>query len=108
MTGIFIKKYHIAVLDESENDSGFKQTITNFFKTEYTQTKVKIEKFSDTYEMFKSININESNNNPFDLIIMTQQQKIHELILHHSNPSVSVILFEDEKTLKKQVDTIIR
>jgi hypothetical protein len=96
MTGLFIKKYHVAVLD---NNNEFVSTIVNSLKSWYND-KIVVETYKNAHDMFEAVNINEIRNNPFDLAVLTPAQYAEKMVLKQSNPDLKVILCKDPQALK--------
>ena len=104
MTGLLIKKYHIAILDESNN--GFVTKVIGALKTWYSN-RVIIEIYTNTHEMFEAVNLNKARNKPFDLAIVSSELLAERLVLQRANPKMKVIVCEDEQTFKQETSKVL-
>lgn len=105
MTGLLVKKHHIAVLGNDKN-SGFVSQMVNALRQWYSD-KVVIETYDDTYDLFEAVNVNRVRNKPFDVAIMTPQKMAEKLVLQRSNPSLKVIVCQDAKTFKTEATKVM-
>lgn len=103
MTGLFVKKYHIAVFGEDKN------FVTNIMYSlkEWYSNKVVVESYTDSYKMFEAINISEMKNSPFDLAVFNMTGVAQKMILKQTNPAVKVFLCSNGDALKKETDKIL-
>jgi len=96
MTGLLMKKYHIAILD---NDDGFVTKVVGALKLWYSN-KIVIQTYRDTHSMFEAVSLNKAKNKPFDMAVVSPEQMAERLILQRANPALKVVCCEDEQTLK--------
>lgn len=98
MTGIFHRKYRVAVYDEDPN---FIDKVVKFLKS-WFRNKISVESYTDSHEMFININVAKAKNRPFDMTIVGPAEgKETTVILKNANPSMKIINYKDETTLKK-------
>lgn len=98
MTGLFIKKYHVAVLEEDEN---FLSRMMDAMKTWY-QGRIVIEGFTDSRDMFEAINLSKAKKEPFDMAILSLNEVPEKLVLKQSVPSLNVVMCNDVASLKSE------
>jgi len=103
MIGLFVKKYHIAILKEDES---FLDKMMVALKSWY-RNRVVIEGFKCPREMFEAIHISEIKHKPFDIAILSPAEDIEKRILNKSNPKLKVVLCEDERALKSEMCKIV-
>ena len=96
MTGLFIKKYHVAVLEEDEN---FLAKMIGAMKTWY-QGHIVVEGFTDSRNMFEAINLSKAKNRPFDLAILSSDEFLEKMVLKQSVPSLNVVMCNDVASLR--------
>lgn len=104
MTGLLVKKYHIAILDNDNN--GFVTKVVGALKTWYSN-KVVIKTYSDTQAMFEAVNLNKAKNNPFDLAVVSSELMAERLVLQRVNPMMKVVVCDDEQTFKKEASKVL-
>lgn len=104
MTGLFVKKYHVAIFDENEN---FIERITNALKSWYS-SRIVIETYTDSSSMFQAVNMCNAKNRPFDLAIFgSKDSKAKEMILKHTCPKLPIVTFKDEAKLQKEASKFL-
>lgn len=103
MTGLFVKKYHIAVYDENEE---FVNKIIATLKLWYNN-KIVVESYTDSTSMFEAVNTSNAINKPFDLAIFSKNEIAEKLVLKHTCPSLPVLLCSDEKMLKLETSKLL-
>lgn len=104
MTGLFVKKYHVAIFDEDES---FIERITNALKSWYDK-RIVIESYTDSSSMFKAVNMSNAKNKPFDLAIFGSNDcKAKEMILKHTCPNLPIVTFKDETKLQKEASKFL-
>ncbi len=103
MIGLFVKKYHIAIL---KRDESFLDKMIFVLKLWY-RNRIVIEKFKCPRELFEAIHICEIKHKPFDIAILSPTEDIEKRILNKSNPKLKVVLCEDERTLKSEMCKIV-
>jgi len=104
MTGLLIKKYHIAILDH-DND-GFVTRVVGALKTWYSN-KVVIKTYYDTRSMFEAVNVNRAKNRPFDMAVFSPEQMAERMILQRTNPNLKVVVCRDEQTLRSEASKVL-
>ena len=97
MTGLLMKKYHVAVLDN--NNNGFVKKVVGVLKTWYNN-KIVIQTYQDTHEMFEAVNVNRAKNKPFDMAVVSPDQMAERLVLQRANPNLKVVVCEDEQAFR--------
>lgn len=105
MTGVFVKKYHVAIFDENEQ---FLKQISNSLKLWYNK-RIVIETYSDPSCMFKAVNMNNAKNKPFDLAIFgsTDLTKVNRIILKHTCPDLPILMFKNDEKLQKETSKFL-
>jgi hypothetical protein len=104
MTGLFVKKYHVAIFDE---DGSFVERITNVLKLWYNR-RIVIESYTDSSSMFQAVNMCNAKNKPFDLAIFgSKDSKAKEMVLKHTCPNLPVVTFKDEAKLQKEASKFL-
>lgn len=103
MTGLLIKKYHIAILD---NETDFVKKVIEVLKLWYSD-RVVIRTYSDTYAMFEAVSINKARNKPFDMAVVSPEQVAERMVLQSANPTLKVVTCCDEKTLKTEASKVL-
>jgi hypothetical protein len=98
MTGLFIRKYHVAIYDENEE---FINRITDALKSWY-DNRIVIESYNNSNHMFQAVNMSKAENRPFDLAIFSSNDisKTKQMILKHTCPNLPVVLFKNEEKLQ--------
>ena len=104
MTGLLIKKYHVAVLTD-ENEGFVSQIIESLRK--WYNDRVVIKTYSDTYALFEALSVQQARNKPFDCAVLNTNQMAEKMVLQRSNPSLKVILCQDAKTLKAEASKVM-
>jgi hypothetical protein len=99
MTGLLVKKYHVAILDNDNN--GFVTKVVGALKTWYSN-RIVIKTYSDTQSMFEAVNLNKAKNNPFDMAVVSSDLMAERLVLQRVNPKMRVVVCDDEKTFKRE------
>lgn len=106
MTGLFVKKYHVAIFDENKNENFIKR-ITNALNSWYNR-RIVIEIYTDSSSMFHAVNMSNAKNKPFDLAIFgSKNSKVKEMILKHTCPNLPVVTFKDEDKLQKETSKFL-
>lgn len=103
MTGLLLKKYHIAVFNEDEE---FVQRILSSLKSWY-ENRIIVETYTDSYSMFEAVNTSKVKNRPFDLAIFNSDEYAGKMVLKQTSPSLQVLLCKDEASLKKETSKIL-
>lgn len=104
MTGLFVKKYHVAIYDEDEN---FIERIASALKLWYDR-RIVIESYTDSSRMFQAVNMCNAKNKPFDLAIFgSNESKVKEIILKHTCPNLPIVTFKDEAKLQKETSKFL-
>lgn len=104
MTGLFVKKYHVAIFDEDES---FIERISNALKSWYDR-RIIIEIYTDSSSMFQAVNMCNAKNKPFDLAIFcSKNSKAKEMILKHTCPNLPIVTFKDEAKLQKEASKFL-
>lgn len=103
MTGLLIKKYHIAILD---NETDFVKKVVLSLKQWYSD-KIVIKTFSDTYAMFEAVSVNKARNKPFDMAVVSPEQIAERMVLQRANPTLKVVAYSNEKTLKSDASKVL-
>lgn len=98
MTGLFHNKYHIAIYDE---DQTVIARIAGMLKS-WFRNKMVIESYTDPHQMLVDVNIAKAKNKPFDMTVIGGGDEGATYILQKTNPSMRVVTYTDEKTLKKE------
>lgn len=98
MTGVFKQKYKIAVYDE---DISLVKRIATTLKSWFSN-KIEIKSYTNSREMILDLNLAKAKNKPFDITIMGPDEwDASSIVLKHTDPSMQVIRYKDDKTLKK-------
>lgn len=103
MTGLFVKKYHVAILEE---DKAFVSQIVSAFKTWYS-SRIVIETYADSAKMFEGINTSKAKRCPFDLTVMGKNDVVEKAILNHTDPKMPVLLCKDLTTLRQEASKFL-
>jgi hypothetical protein len=103
MTGLFVKKYHVAVMDE---DKTFASQVVSALKSLYN-SRIVIETYSDSQQMFNAINDFKAKSCPFDLMVMSPNDIAEKMILQITDPKMPVLLCQDIKTLKVEASKFL-
>lgn len=105
MTGLFFKKYHVAIYGENEN---FIKRISDALRLWYNN-RVVIQVYTNSKHMFDDVNICSAKNNPFDLAIFGPDElcKSKQMILKYSFPDLPTLLFKDEEELQKDTSKFL-
>ena len=100
MTGVIVKKYHVAVF--AHND-GFVNQVVDAIKQWYNN-QVVIKTYNDTHDLFEAISVNKARNKPFDCAVLAPRQDAERMVLQRSNPNLKVIICQDAKNIGAQVN----
>lgn len=103
MTGLFKKKYHIAILDKN---GGFIKTVKDSLLDLY-RNKVVVQTYDDSDLLFKDMNINKVKNNPFDLAILSPAEFAEQMVLKHSHPKLKILMCADVNGLKQETAKLL-
>lgn len=104
MTGLFVKKYHVAIFDE---DGDSIERITNALISLY-ENRIVIESYTNSTNMFQAVNMCNAKNRPFDLAIFgSKNAKTKEMVLKHTCPTLPIVTFKDEKKLQKEASKFL-
>lgn len=103
MTGLLLKKYHVAVFDE---DEGFVRRTIDTLKRWY-KNKIVIKSYTNSHEMFEALNINSAKNSPFDLAVFNSDEVAEKLVVKQIYPDLPVVLCKDEHMLKRESSKIL-
>lgn len=103
MTGLLIKKYHIAILDENQC---FLARIVNSLKGWYNN-KIVIKTYKNSESLIEAVNLNKAKNNPFDLTVLRRKEYAEKLILQRSNPNMTILVCDSCEDLKKITDKLL-
>jgi len=98
MTGLLIKKYHVAILENDEH--GFVNKVVEALKSWYSD-RIVIHTFDDTHDLFEAVNINKATNKPFDMAVLGAEKMAERMVLQHSNPALKIVMCQDETGLKR-------
>lgn len=98
MTGLLIKKYHVAILN---NESDFVSKMVGALKQ--WSNKVVIKTYADSHSMFEAVNVNKAKNKPFDMAVVSPNQIAERFVLQRANPLLKVVVCDDEKTFHQEV-----
>ena len=93
MTGLIVKKYHIAVLDE---DGTFLTRAITTLKTWY-DNKIVVKTYSNSRQMFEDISINKAKNRPFDAAVLSSKDAPVSMVLKQTDPSLKILMCKDEQ-----------
>lgn len=104
MTGLLVKKYHIAILDNDNN--GFVTKVVEALKTWYSN-KVVIKTYTNSRAMFEAVNLQKAKNNPFDLAVVSSELMAERLVLQRVNPKMKVVVCDDAKTFKAEASKVL-
>lgn len=104
MTGLLVKRYHIAILDNE--DRGFVTKVMGALKTWYNH-KIVIKTYTDTRSMFEAISLNKAKNKPFDMAVVSSDLLAERLMLQRVNPNMKVVVCDDEQTFKKEASKVL-
>jgi hypothetical protein len=104
MTGLLVKKYHVAVL-ASANDNFMSQVIASL--QQWYNDRVVIKAYSDTYSLFEAVSVNKAKNKPFDCAVLNPRQMAEKMVLQRSNPLLKVIVCEDTKQLRQEASKVM-
>jgi len=103
MTGLLVKKYHIAILNtESDFVSKMVETLKQWYNN-----KVVIRTYTDSYSMFEAVNVNKAKNKPFDMAVIGPSQLAERLVLQRANPSLKIVVCSDETSLHREVSKVL-
>ncbi len=103
MTGLFVKKYHVAVL---EDDKAFVSQIVAAFKSWY-HNRIVIETYTDSNKMFEGINACKARKCPYDLTVMGTNDVAEKAILHQTDPKMPVLLCKNISTLRQEASKFL-
>lgn len=103
MTGLLLKKYHVAVFNKDES---FVKRIISALKSWY-DNKIVVEAYTDSYSMFEAVNTFKIKNKPFDLAVFSSNEYAEKMVLKQTSPNLQVLLCKDEATLKKETSRIL-
>lgn len=99
MTGLFHKKYNIAVYGENQL---FVKRIATTLKA-WFQNKAVVHSYTDSHQMFLDLNIAKAKNCPFDMTVVESKTGVEaSFVLKHVDPSMEVVSYKDVATLKKE------
>lgn len=99
MTGMFYPKYHVAVY--AENNKPLVKRIAETLKS-WFHNKIVVESYTDPQQMFIDFNVARAKNKAFDMtIIGADEDRAAKVVLKYADPSMEVIKYKDETTLKK-------
>lgn len=104
MTGLIIKKYHVAVLN-TDTDAVVEKMVAAL--KEWYHNRVVIETYKDTYAMFEAVNVNKARNKPFDVALVSPNDIAEKMVLQRSNPSLKVLVCQDAKTFKSEASKLL-
>jgi hypothetical protein len=99
MTGLLVKKYHVAVFS---SDDGFVTQVVSALK-EWYNNQVVIKTYGDTHEFFEAINVNKAKKQPFDCAVLAPRNDAEKMVLRQSNPNLRVIVCKDAQNIPAQV-----
>lgn len=98
MTGLFVKKFHVAVLD---SDQGTFNGAVSSLKA-ICNHKVVVKTFSNSRALFQAINLEQATNHPFDMAVVSPNQLAEKMVLKQSNPDLRVVVCKDAQTLRDE------
>ena len=99
MTGLIVKKYHVAVCSQ---DNNFVNQVVNAFRQWYND-QVVIKTYGDSHDLFEAISLNKSNNKPFDCAVLAPRRDAEKMVLQQSNPNLKVIVCQSTQNIGAQV-----
>ncbi len=99
MTGLIVKKYHVAVLDE---DGSFLTRVITTLRMWYNN-KVVVKTYANSRQMFEGISINKAKNCPFDAAVLSSKDAPISMVLKQTDPSLKILMCKDEQTFKMEV-----
>jgi len=102
MTGLLMKKYHVAVLDK---DADFVERVVSALKSLYHHRLV-IKTYNNSRDMFEAINVSKAKKTPFDLTILGEKKIAERLVLKQTDPEMKVLCCCDENCLRKQMSSL--
>jgi hypothetical protein len=103
MTGLFVKKYHVAILDEN---NAFVSQIVSALKLWYNH-RVVVETYSNSKKMFEGINYSKAKKCPFDLAVMGKDDIAEKAILNRTDPKMPVLLCKDLPTFRQEASKFL-
>ena len=103
MTGVLLKKYHVAVMDE---DPEFIQRMVKALKSWY-DSRIVIEIYKDSAQMFEGINLSKAKKTPIDLTILGETDVAEKMVLQQTDPKMPVLLCHDEVCMKAQASKFL-
>jgi hypothetical protein len=104
MTGLLLKKYHVAILDNDNN--GFVKRVVGALKEWYSH-KIVIKTYSNCHAMFEDVNLQKAKNHPFDMAVVSSELIAERLVLQRVNPNMRVVVCDDEDTFKKEASKVL-
>jgi hypothetical protein len=103
MTGLFVKKYHVAILEENQ---AFVSSMVSALKSWYN-SRIVVETYSDSIKMFEGINNSKAKHRPFDLTVIGINCVAEKAILNQTEPKMPVLLCKDLTTLRKEASKFL-
>jgi hypothetical protein len=105
MTGLLIKKYHVAIYEENTH---LVKRITDALKSWY-DNRIVIESYNNPTHMFQAVNMCRAKNKPFDLAIFGSNEyfKSKQMVLKHTCPNLPIVMFKDEEKLQKETSKFL-
>ena len=100
MTGLLVKKYHVAVLANGDNGL-VRQIIDSLYK--WYNNRIVIKTYNDSHALFEAVNVNKARNRPFDCAVLPPKQDAEKMVLQRSNPALKVIVCKDAQSLKAEL-----
>lgn len=100
---LFQPKFKVAIFCKNQN---IINNISNALKKIFDD-KICIEFYGNTHDMFVAINVAKAKNCPFNIAIIGSQDELEaRIVLQRSNPSMEVISYVDDATLRSQTQTL--
>lgn len=104
MTGLLTKKYHVAILENTEG--GFVSRVVDALQ-EWYKNKIVIKTYSDTREMFEAVNLNKAKNKPFDMAVISPELMAERMVLQRANPQLKVVVCKDHNTFRTETSKVL-
>lgn len=104
MTGLLTKKYHVAILDNTEE--GFVSKVVGALQ-EWYKNRIVIKTYTDTRTMFEAVNLNKAKNKPFDMAVISPELMAERMVLQRANPQLKVVVCKDESSFKNETSKVL-